>query len=176
MVLHPGGCGRVGHRRNTIQVEDPNHQVGVLPHLTPKHAQGPALPAARPRGTGPPPDPGICAQPGPGYGRREHRSQGPPRAPLGSRAAGRGIHSARRRRLCQGPTVAADQDLGAGPQLAAPRLAIRRRKVRRWGPRRIPRKRRRRGGFRSRRNLTAIGADSSDFPQKTPKTRGICHL
>ena len=34
MVLHPGGCGRVGHRRNTIQVEDPNHQVGVLPALT----------------------------------------------------------------------------------------------------------------------------------------------
>jgi hypothetical protein len=40
MVLHPGGCGRVGHRRNTIQVEDPNHQVGVLPHLnTPKCAR-----------------------------------------------------------------------------------------------------------------------------------------
>src|SRR6478735_11286596 len=34
MVLHPGGCGRVGHRRNTINGRGPPPHVGVLPHLT----------------------------------------------------------------------------------------------------------------------------------------------
>ena len=42
MVLHPGGCGRVGHRRNTIQVEDPQPRLGVLPHLTPTTQNGTA--------------------------------------------------------------------------------------------------------------------------------------
>lgn len=28
MVLHPGGCGRVGHRRNIIKVEDPQPRWG----------------------------------------------------------------------------------------------------------------------------------------------------
>src|SRR3954464_7270891 len=46
MVLHPGGCGRVGHRRNTIQVEDPNHQVGVLPHLTTNYANAVGRPVS----------------------------------------------------------------------------------------------------------------------------------
>src|SRR4029453_966705 len=33
MVLHPGGCGRVGHRRTTIQVESPQPpRSGALPH------------------------------------------------------------------------------------------------------------------------------------------------
>jgi hypothetical protein len=50
MVLHPGGCGRVGHRRNTIQVEDPNHQVGVLPHLNIKYTR-PTQAPLRYRGT-----------------------------------------------------------------------------------------------------------------------------
>src|SRR5687767_54928 len=27
MVLHPGGCGRVGHRRTTIKVEAPTRQL-----------------------------------------------------------------------------------------------------------------------------------------------------
>ena len=34
MVLHPTGCGRVGHRRTTIQVEGPPTR-GALPHLNP---------------------------------------------------------------------------------------------------------------------------------------------
>ena len=35
MVLHPGGCGRVGHRRNIItRSRAPTTQVGALPHLT----------------------------------------------------------------------------------------------------------------------------------------------
>src|SRR3954462_5579280 len=36
MVLHPGGCGRVGHRRNTIHGRGPPTTLGVLPHLTPQ--------------------------------------------------------------------------------------------------------------------------------------------
>ena len=41
MVLHPGGCGRVGHRRNTIKWSRPpnTHVLGGLPHLNhpPQH-------------------------------------------------------------------------------------------------------------------------------------------
>ena len=49
MVLHPGGCGRVGHRRNTIRSRPPNtHVSGGLPHLTVQslqthHGGSPAL-------------------------------------------------------------------------------------------------------------------------------------
>jgi hypothetical protein len=50
MVLHPGGCGRVGHRRTTIRktVESPNQPlVGALPHLS--HQSDSAGPYARSR-------------------------------------------------------------------------------------------------------------------------------
>ena len=36
MVLHPGGCGRVGHRRNIIKVEDPQPPVGGPPAFNPQ--------------------------------------------------------------------------------------------------------------------------------------------
>ena len=48
MVLHPGGCGRVGHRRNTINGRGPPTQVGGPPafnrhaaagHLAARHRQ-----------------------------------------------------------------------------------------------------------------------------------------
>ena len=43
MVLHPGGCGRVGHRRTTIRSRPPNpHGSGGLPHQPPKHHESPA--------------------------------------------------------------------------------------------------------------------------------------
>jgi hypothetical protein len=47
MVLHPGGCGRVGHRRTTIKkVESPNQTpVGALPHLT-HHSHRPQAPTS----------------------------------------------------------------------------------------------------------------------------------
>jgi hypothetical protein len=41
MVLHPGGCGRVGHRRTYIRSRAFNHQVGGSPPLTPKHPPAP---------------------------------------------------------------------------------------------------------------------------------------
>ena len=51
MVLHPGGCGRVGHRRTTIRSRASNHQVGGSPTLTPQPAprtrERPARPAER---------------------------------------------------------------------------------------------------------------------------------
>ncbi len=39
MVLHPGGCGRVGHRRNIIHGQAPTHTCRGLTHLkpTPNH-------------------------------------------------------------------------------------------------------------------------------------------
>ena len=37
MVLHPGGCGRVGHRRTHIRSRPPNpHRDGGSPTLTPR--------------------------------------------------------------------------------------------------------------------------------------------
>src|SRR3954471_24560576 len=44
MVLHPGGCGRVGHRRNTIHGRGPPTTLGVLPHLTPRPPAPPHYP------------------------------------------------------------------------------------------------------------------------------------
>lgn len=35
MVLHPGGCGRVGHRRTHTTGRGPNQHGWGLPHLTP---------------------------------------------------------------------------------------------------------------------------------------------
>ena len=43
MVLHPGGCGRVGHRRTTIRSRTPNH-VGGPPAFNGQNTQ-PCLPA-----------------------------------------------------------------------------------------------------------------------------------
>ena len=41
MVLHPGGCGRVGHRRNIINGRGPpTTRLGVLPHLNRTPASG----------------------------------------------------------------------------------------------------------------------------------------
>ena len=49
MVLHPPGCGRVGHRRTTPHAEGPTTTVGPSPHLRrpPQHA-GPRAPRAQP--------------------------------------------------------------------------------------------------------------------------------
>jgi hypothetical protein len=54
MVLHPGGCGRVGHRRTTIKkVESPNQTpVGALPHLT-HHSHRPQAPVSTGSTNGP---------------------------------------------------------------------------------------------------------------------------
>ena len=71
MVLHPGGCGRVGHRRNTIKVEDPTTTSGVLPHLTTTQDH------ARPS---PPPGPATHL---PGHGGNGHGPT-PPRPPADS--------------------------------------------------------------------------------------------
>ena len=38
MVLHPGGCGRVGHRRNTINGRGPPPPGGGPPAFNPKSA------------------------------------------------------------------------------------------------------------------------------------------
>ena len=39
MVLHPGGCGRVGHRRNTIHGRGPPTQVGGPPAFNTKNTK-----------------------------------------------------------------------------------------------------------------------------------------
>ena len=46
MVLHPGGCGRVGHRRNIIKVESLQTHSGGSPTLTTHCARHPGQPPA----------------------------------------------------------------------------------------------------------------------------------
>jgi hypothetical protein len=43
MVLHPGGCGRVGHRRTTIRSRPQPVTGWGLPHLNNKKATGPLV-------------------------------------------------------------------------------------------------------------------------------------
>ncbi len=47
MVLHPGGCGRVGHRRTTINVQAPTHMSGPEPFKPPPPPHPPTPPPTR---------------------------------------------------------------------------------------------------------------------------------
>lgn len=77
MVLHPGGCGRVGHRRTTIRSRASNHQVGGSPTLTP-HTTAPArAPVHTAAGHQPPRQlPPAIGRRKSGQGRSEHCGTG----------------------------------------------------------------------------------------------------